>query len=204
MSFSPQWEDIYARGEQFTHWPWTDLVTLVHRFGVTEGTVVELGCGTGANAVLFATMGMEYWGVDGSATAIEALERNVSAVRGQVFVDDFTKKPFGENCADLVVDRAAVVHNPIQDISRAIDFAWDMLKPGGLYIGVDWFSGAHEDAKQFRDVGVTARMTVPLIKMIFEKFDIVHLEHKVRQRLIPAGFPFGAYDIVARKAGGLS
>lgn len=204
MSFSQEWEDIYARGEQMVQWPWTDLVSLVFRFGVTEGTVIELGCGPGANATFFGVMGMDYWGVDGSATAIDVLQDAMPQMRGRVSVSDFTKEPFGENVADLVVDRAAVVHNPLKDISHAISLAWKALKPGGLYIGIDWFSGAHEDRHQFTGVGVTTRMTEPLIKMVFEDFEIVHLEHKIRNRIVPRGFPFGAYDIVARKRGGIS
>lgn len=204
MTFSQEWEDIYARGEQITQWPWTALVSLIMRFGATEGRVIELGCGSGANAVFFDVMGMDYQGVDGSATAIDYLTDALPQMRGKVHVGDFTKWSFGENVADLVVDRAAVVHNPIKDISNTIDAAWRALKPGGLYIGVDWFSGAHEDRAQFSGVGVTTRMTEPLIKMIFERFEIVHLEHKIHHRIIPRRFPFGAYDIVARKGGGVS
>ena len=204
MSFSQEWEDIYQRGEQMVHWPWSDLISLVHRFRATEGTVYELGCGPGANYPFFDSLGMVYWGVDGSETAVNALLAAAPELRGRVHVGDFTKESLGENIADLVVDRAAVVHNPIKAMSQAINNARGLLKPGGLYIGVDWFSMSHEDKRQFQNVGVTTRMTRPLIEMLFEGFEIVYLEHKVWHRMIPARMPCAAFDIVARKPGGVS
>ena len=51
--------------------------------GVVRGSVLDAGCGTGENALYFASQGHETWGIDGAPAAIEkarqkALERSLS------------------------------------------------------------------------------------------------------------------------------
>jgi len=57
---SPPWDIGRAQPE---------LMSLVETGGIT-GRVVDLGCGSGENALYFATAGLEVVGVDGSPTAI--------------------------------------------------------------------------------------------------------------------------------------
>jgi len=38
--------------------------------GAVQGSVLDAGCGTGENALYFASLGHETWGIDGSPTAI--------------------------------------------------------------------------------------------------------------------------------------
>ena len=50
--------------------------------GEIKGRVLDIGCGTGENAMFFAGLGLEAWGLDGAPLAIEkakkkALERGV-------------------------------------------------------------------------------------------------------------------------------
>jgi cyclopropane fatty-acyl-phospholipid synthase-like methyltransferase len=51
--------------------------------GAVRGSVLDAGCGTGENALYFASQGHETWGIDGAPAAIEkarqkALERGLS------------------------------------------------------------------------------------------------------------------------------
>ena len=73
--FSTEWEDIYLNGEQLTSWPWSDVISLMHRYCkdvVSKKSVVfELGCGVGPNIPFIQSLGMNYYGVDGSSTELK-------------------------------------------------------------------------------------------------------------------------------------
>ncbi len=74
MSFSAEWEKIYRQGMQNSIWPWSDLVSYVMRYArPTDGAckVLELGFGAGANIGFFSSLGVEYYGTEGSESAVE-------------------------------------------------------------------------------------------------------------------------------------
>ena len=53
MSFSQEWEQRYAENTHMSIWPWSDVVSLVHRhckplISAGGGECLELGCGAGA------------------------------------------------------------------------------------------------------------------------------------------------------------
>jgi 2-polyprenyl-3-methyl-5-hydroxy-6-metoxy-1,4-benzoquinol methylase len=69
---TPLW-DIGRPQEEFVR---------IARKGEIMGKVLDIGCGTGENAIFFAGLGHEVWGLDGATLAIEtarkkALERSV-------------------------------------------------------------------------------------------------------------------------------
>lgn len=49
------------------------------RTGVIGGSVLDVGCGTGENALLFSSLGHDAWGIDLSPTAIERARLKASA-----------------------------------------------------------------------------------------------------------------------------
>ncbi|HEY7093729.1 MAG TPA: class I SAM-dependent methyltransferase, partial [Ktedonobacterales bacterium] len=50
--------------------PQPAFVTLAEQDAI-QGSVLDAGCGTGENALYFASLGHESWGIDGAAAAIE-------------------------------------------------------------------------------------------------------------------------------------
>lgn len=63
--------------------PQAEFVTLAEE-GKIQGRVLDIGCGTGENALFFAGRGLEVWGLDAAPLAIEkakakATERGLSA-----------------------------------------------------------------------------------------------------------------------------
>jgi len=78
----PHWNDRYAKGQVpwDTGHPSTELVRVVAEEHIQPCRAIDLGCGTGINAVWLAQQGFEAVGVDLSPLAIErARERAVSA-----------------------------------------------------------------------------------------------------------------------------
>ena len=197
-------------------WPWTDLVSAVKRHcGSIEGwKVLELGCGASVpNRQFFTEEGAYYWGVD---TALEHENAHAIPELGWIWrveTMDFTKET-PEGPFDLICDRAAVTHNTTEDIKNTLRMAYDALKPGGWYIGIDWFGDEHGSAKcgdevdphtrtnikegQFAGVGIVHFTDGAEIEELFHTMEMVQLRHKKWATLFPPE-TFASWDIVARR-----
>src|SRR4051812_38933743 len=78
------WDDLYGRGIS----PWDTgkpdrfLQEAIAREGLSEGAeVLDIGCGTGTNAVWLAQQGFRVTGVDVSSVAIERARARASLAR---------------------------------------------------------------------------------------------------------------------------
>lgn len=221
MSFSNEWNEIYLNNEQMSTWPWSDLVSLVHRYGdnliSTKGNVLELGCGAGANIPFFRALGINYYCVDGSPSIINYLKFKYPELSNQIVCADFTKsQPFNKKY-DLIFDRAALTHNNTASIKCALDSANKSLNSGGIYIGVDYFSTKHSDFDngseiddpftrsgyadgQFVGCGKVHFFDESHIREIFSDFEIIYLSEKVVRELGQKEKDrFASWNIVAKK-----
>src|SRR5258707_502340 len=79
----PRWNERYKTGE--TPWdtghPSSELARVLSENAIQPCRAVELGCGTGANAVWLAQQGFEVTAIDGSPFAIERATQRASAAR---------------------------------------------------------------------------------------------------------------------------
>lgn len=147
MGFSVEWDDIYKKNRQMSVWPWSDLISYVKRYAnLKEGdSVLELGCGVGANIPFFTGFSdIYYHAIEGSKKAVQLI--TVKFPEAVIYHTDFTKDiPLSETgqLYNLIVDRAAVIHNRISDIRRTIDNIEKVIASDGVYIGIDWFNQSH-------------------------------------------------------------
>lgn len=151
MGFSEEWDEVYKRGNQLSVWPWTKLVSLVHKYvkSIGGGTkVLEIGCGAGANIRFFQALGVDYYAIEGSSTMVDKLNEEYASANIHIVQGDFTKSlSFDEvQKFDLIVDRSALTHNATCDINRTLDMIYDRLADGGVFIGVDWHSDKQTDS----------------------------------------------------------
>ena len=218
--FSPAWDRAYGQSTHLSRWPWSDLVSLVMRHGAARapGTrVLEVGVGAAANVPFFQSLGCDFYGIDGSITIVEQLRARFPELEQHFCCADFTKELPVPGAFDLIVDRASVTHNCEADIRRALDLIFEKLKPGGLFIGVDWFSTAHGSfllGRQAEDphtrtgiesghlagIGRVHFADAPHLTSLFAQFEILVLDHKVVEPVVPAGQGRLAwFHIVARK-----
>src|SRR5690349_23309462 len=95
---NPNWNERYAGGS--TPWdsgkPDSNLVEAVQAGLVKPGRTLEVGCGTGTNALFLAQHGFDVLGVDISALAIEKARAKPAHPHARFEVLDFLKaKPAG-------------------------------------------------------------------------------------------------------------
>jgi len=220
MTFSPEWDREFREGRHLSRWPWSDLVSFVKRYTDSKTVrILELGCGAGANVGLFVYTPVRYYfGVDGSKRAI-SLCNSYHGVMHYPHVEfkctDFTKEIPFEGQFDLIFDRAAVTHNDTKSIKRCIELVKDKLKPGGKYVGIDWFSTDHDGYHRKRDTVVVDGFTYTDFKdglfkgvgkvhfssrehlyELFEGFTFEALEHKITLREIPEYYKMASWNFV--------
>ncbi len=107
----------------------------LRRRGEIRGDVLDVGCGTGENALYLAARGHAVWGVDDSPRAIEkarakARERGLKAT---FLAADVLSGPPVDRTFDVVID-SGLFHVFSDDERQAfVDTLAALLRPGGMY-----------------------------------------------------------------------
>ena len=215
-----KWDAAYLANTQMSVWPWSDLISYVNKFAkdLPEGTnLLELGFGTGANLPFFlSSLKFNYFGIEQSEKAFEFVCRKFPAIASQLRCGNITENLFPDVIFGLVVDRATLTHNTTSAILQTLKNLTTRMSPGGIFIGIDWFSKSHADSNlgiiedeftrtniqtgQFANLGSVHFSDTEHLKKIFNQagFEIVLLEHKLITREIPHGSNFGSFNFVAR------
>ena len=88
---------FYQLGYRFFRMPWesgprSELVKLVESGRIAPGRAIDLGCGTGSNAIFLAQHGFDVTGVDFASSAIEKARQRAEeeGVTVEFVVDDLT------------------------------------------------------------------------------------------------------------------
>ncbi|MCP5115561.1 MAG: class I SAM-dependent methyltransferase [bacterium] len=145
----PDWDAMYREGTPpwDTGHPSSELVNLVRTGVVRPGEVLELGCGTGADAVYLARQGFDVTAVDSSPLALErarlrAEQEDVLArfVLGDVFRFAPTAGQF-----DFVYDSGFYHFIRRTELDRLLDLLWRVTRPGSLYLAL---AGSSEETAE--------------------------------------------------------
>ncbi len=205
MTFSEEWNECYEKNQQINAWPFSDLIGFVMRYARPKKNgfrVLELGCGSGPNIPFFLTLDAEYHGIEGSESIVNRLWEKYPQLQTQIYCGDFTADLPVTGELDLVADRSALTHNSTQSIRNCLKNVHALLKPGGAYIGIDWFSTANPEFQngqagpdpytrcgyttgQFADVGRVHFSDKSHLLELFADFEMAVLEHKRIEREIP-------------------
>jgi SAM-dependent methyltransferase len=99
--------------------------------------VLDLGCGVGRHALLFAEHGFAVEAIDGAAAGLDFAGREAAArsLRLSLRRADADALPFAEARFDYVLSWNVIFHGTMGDVGRRFAEIWRVLKPGGLYQG---------------------------------------------------------------------
>ena len=96
--------------------------------------VLEIGCGNGADGVMFAMNGAEYTGVDLTQPAIDATREHfqILGLQGKFRLENAEHLSFDDAAFDMVYSMGVLHHT--SDTQQAINEVYRVLKPGGQAI----------------------------------------------------------------------
>jgi SAM-dependent methyltransferase len=120
--------------------PW-DLVRPQAEFvkladdGKIRGRVLDVGCGTGENAIFFAGLGLEVWGLDGAPVAIEKAKRKASERGAAVtfLVGDALRLEELNQRFDIITDSGLFHVFPDEERMLFVKSLRSALNRGGTY-----------------------------------------------------------------------
>jgi methyl halide transferase len=131
------WDLVYREGTP----PWETGVSaaalrqVLDEGLIPRGTALEIGCGTGANAIELVRRGFEVTAVDSSPTAIERArvraEREDSLPR--LLLADIFEFAQTSGSFDFVLDAGCYHFMRHTDLDRYLDVLWRVTRPGSHY-----------------------------------------------------------------------
>lgn len=142
MSWDKTWEEIF-RSKEWGKYPSEDVVRFIARnyYKVPQRNdikILDLGCGTGANAWFLAREGFDVYAIDGSKTAIKSAQERFQNenLKAKFKMGDFIKLDYPNGFFDCVIDIVALQHNKPECIKIILDEAYRILKPRGKIFSI--------------------------------------------------------------------
>ena len=214
-----QWDCQYRNQKHMSRWPWSHLVGYVYRYCNPHSgmRVHELGCGVGANIPFFLDIEADYSACDGSEHAIDFLRDKYPKIAPRLMRADFSQDLGTSGPLDLIIDRASITHNLTSSIRCILDMVFRELRPGGIFLGVDWFATDSDDFLvgtetedpyvrtaysdgPFSELGLVHFSDQEHLLELFNHFEIIALSYRSEKTLMPGPSRIlGVWDIVARR-----
>ncbi len=171
-----QWEKRYLDDDL----PWDSGVRDAHlgrvldEFELTSGRVLEIGCGTGTNAIWLDSLGFDVVGLDLSATAIERarLKATNAAAKCKFLKTNFLEEVVPGGPFDMAYDRGCL--HTFDKVDERLEFSErvaSLLNPEGI-----WHSLIGSTDGPPRDGGPPRRSAAEIIAAVESSFEILQLQ----------------------------
>ena len=117
---------------------WCDYITgLLKEYGISNGLVLDLGCGTGSMTELLAARGFDMIGVDCSEDMLEiALEKRMASGRDILYLQQDMRdlELYGTVRAVVCLCDSINYLLDVQDLETVFRLVNNYLDPGGIFI----------------------------------------------------------------------
>ncbi|WP_020374997.1 class I SAM-dependent methyltransferase [Sulfobacillus thermosulfidooxidans] len=138
---SIDWDQAYSHGMYLSEWdyayPSQELATCVAAQLIPAGgKVIDLGCGSGTDAIFLAKLGFRVIGLDISKVALDIAHQK--SMQAQVSVEwihaNALNMPVDTGSCDFVSDRGLMHHLILSEQQRYIQEVARILKPHGRFL----------------------------------------------------------------------
>ena len=112
-----------------------DFIRFLKQKGIKQGKALDIGCGGGRHAILFAKQGYQSYGVDFSEKAIELAKKDAKdkKVKLNLKVRDILKTDYKKDSFDIIHDTGCLHHLKKEDWNLYLKNILKLLKKGGYY-----------------------------------------------------------------------
>lgn len=195
------WDERYKGEPENRPWdsgePDPELVEQFPRLGIKSGSALEIGCGTGTNAIWLANHGMKVLATDISPTAIDAARKKASeeGAKSTEFVihDICESSPLPPASADFVFDRGVFHVMSKEQRPAFIKNVAEAMKPGAYWYCL---AGSADESKP-ADRGPPRLTAAELLGGIEEKFEVMSLQRS--KFTLPDGSEYLAWKALFRR-----
>ena len=172
--YKQEWEESYSsqKIQNKNQYPSEEVIFfLMHRFSSlphkSNIKILDLGCGWGNNLKFYQDKGFSYFGVDFSESAIEHCKKD----HKNVFCCSIDELPFESNKFDVVIDRMAIQHNPLEIIQKIFFEVKRVLKKEGVF-----YSNLIEKANYTFQTSYLSASDIKQYASIFSKVDLESIQ----------------------------
>ncbi len=201
MDTEVNWEEKYKSATETLPWdigtPAPELQSAFEELKLAGHPVLEIGCGTGTNAIWMAEQKCRVVATDISPTAIEAAREKAKAAKVEVdfsVADICEENAVKKDSVDFVFDRG-VYH--VMTPEKRIVFAQrvsESLSNHGYWLCM---AGSKDEVRQEPEQGPPQLSAVEVLQPIEKLFEI----HKLFRSnfVLPSGTKHAAWIVLARK-----
>jgi SAM-dependent methyltransferase len=136
----PIWEELLS-SRNWGQYPPEEVVRFFFRVASERACreVLDIGCGQGACSWFFAKQGCDVTAFDGAPSGLDRVNplANFFCARNEItlLLGDITKpKSYVERGYDILLDNYSLCANPEDEICRALEDYYDILKNGGSFL----------------------------------------------------------------------
>lgn len=146
IKMNTKWNKIYKAGaKNYSYYdlqkPHEDMPFIAQFFKEQKAEkILDLGCGSGRNALFLAKNGFKVWGIDNAQEGLNTLKNSAQKSGANIELtcaDIYKKLPYKDNSFDAVISLQVLQHNKRSQIQNTINELQRVLKPNGfLFITV--------------------------------------------------------------------
>ncbi len=169
--------------------PRDELVRLIESHTIQPGRAIDLGCGTGSNAIFLAQHGFEVTGVDFAQAAIEKARQraNEAGVQVHFLVDDLTHLQQVSGTFDFLLDYGVLDDLSLRQREAYVQNMLPLTRPGSCYLlwGFEYLLRWWERLIPFYD---TPFQPAEIAERFSKYFNIVKIAGEVNWSAWPPGY----------------